>query len=97
MGFLDKFKAKAADAVDKHGDKISRGLDKAGDMADKRSKGQHHDKIATAKTKARKALDDLNRKKGDDTPQAPGTPPAPPPHDTTPPATGEGTPPRPIG
>ena len=34
MSFLDKFRAKAKDAVDQHGDKISQGIDKAAKMAD---------------------------------------------------------------
>ncbi len=77
MGFLDKAKAKAADAVDKHGDKIDQGLDKAGEMADKRTHGQHSDKIADARGKATDALgklDDKNDAKADDLP--PNTPPA---------------------
>lgn len=82
MGFLDKAKAKAADAVDKHGDKINQGLDKAGDMADQRTQGKHTDKIAGAKANAADALDNLDGKRDDlppntathDTP-TPSTPP----------------------
>ena len=72
MGFLDKAKATAADAADKHGDKIDRGLDKAGDLADQRTQGKHSDKIAQAKTKAADALDNLN---GKNDPPTPGTKP----------------------
>ncbi len=70
MGFLDKFKAKATEAVDKHGDKISSGLDKAGEFADKKTGGKHHDKIEQAKAKGRDALDKLDGK-DDDLPNDP--------------------------
>ena len=64
MGFLDKAKAKLTDTVDKHGDKISDGLDKAAAAADKRTGGKHTDKIAGARGKAREALDKLDDKNG---------------------------------
>jgi hypothetical protein len=77
MGFLDKLKGqaegikdKAADAVDKHGDKIQGGLDKAGDFVDKQTKGKYTDKIETAKTKAADGLDKLDGK-NDDIPDDP--------------------------
>ncbi len=94
MGFLDRAKAKAADAVGKHGGKIDQGLNKAGDMADKRTQGKHTDKIAGARGKAADALGKLNRK--DD-----GTPPSTPPAGTPPTtASTEGgstdTPPPPV-
>lgn len=73
MGFLDKAKVKAAAAVDKHGDKIDQGLDKAGEMADKKTHGQHSDKIADARGKATDALGKLDGT-NDDTP--PTTPPS---------------------
>ena len=65
MGFLDKVKATAVDAVDKHGDKIKGGLDKAGDIVDKKTGGKHHDKIQSSKQKATKALDNLDGKNDD--------------------------------
>jgi hypothetical protein len=73
MGFLDKAKAKAAAAVDKHGDKIDQGLDKAGEMADKKTHGQHSDKIADARGKATDALGKLDGT-NDDTPPSTSTP-----------------------
>ena len=59
MGFLDKLskkvdrrtlekaagqaREKLGDVVDKHGDKIADGIDKAAAAADKRTGGKHHD------------------------------------------------------
>ena len=45
MGFLDDAKKKLGDAVDKHGDKIGDGLDKAAKLADEKTKGKYSDKI----------------------------------------------------
>ncbi len=73
MSFLDKAKAKLTDAVDKHGDKIHGGIDKAAAAADRRTGGKHSDKIAGATGKAREALD--KRRKGDGDLGRPGTPP----------------------
>ena len=61
MGFLDKFKGKAADVVGKHGDKISGGLDKAGEFADKKTKGKYSDKIATGKGKIGEGMNKLDK------------------------------------
>lgn len=81
MGFLDDAKKKLSAAVDKHGDKISDGLDKAAAAADKKTGGKYADKIATGKSKAKDALDGLDKKnddfRGDDTPGAPGPTPKP--------------------
>lgn len=66
MGFLDKAKAKLTGAVDKHGDKISDGIDKAAQAADRKTGGKHHDKIAGAKGKAHDALDKLDGKNDGD-------------------------------
>jgi len=74
MGFLDKAKAKLTDAVDKHGDKISGGIDKAAAAADRKTGGKHTDKIAGATGKARDALklDNKNdRDPGTDLPDGP--------------------------
>ena len=72
MGFLDNAKAKLTKAVDQHGDKISQGLDKAGDLADKKTKGKYSDKIEGGLGKAKDALDKLDGKNDDikDEPQA---------------------------
>ena len=72
MGFMDKIKAgadglkeTAAGAVDKHGDKISDGLDKAKGFVDEKSGGKHADKTDAAVAKAKKALDGLDGKNDD--------------------------------
>ena len=64
MSFLDKAKAKLSDAVDKHGDKISGGIDKAAAAAERKTGGRHTDKIAGATGKAREALDKHQRRNG---------------------------------
>ena len=66
MSFLDKFRAKAKDAVDQHGDKISQGIDKAAKMADDKTKGKYSDKIDTAQQKSKEALDKLDGKQDGD-------------------------------
>ena len=70
MSFLDKFRSKATKAVDDHSDKIQKGMNKAGELVDKRTGGKHHDKIEKAKGKANDALDKRNGRDG-------GTPPPP--------------------
>ena len=65
MGFLDKLKKQATEAVDKHGDQIAGGLDKAAGMVDKKTKGKYSDKIKTGHQKAKDALDKLDNKNDD--------------------------------
>ena len=65
MGFLDKLKVQAKDAVDKHGDKIATGVDKAADADDKKTGGKHHDKIEKGKSSPKDALDKLDGKNDD--------------------------------
>lgn len=66
MGFLDKAKKQLTDAVDKHGDKIADGVDKAARTADQRTQGKHSDKIAKGSAKAKEALEKLDRKNDGD-------------------------------
>lgn len=73
MSFLDKAKKQLTEAVDKHGDKIAKGLDKAASEADKRTKGKHSDKIAKGVTAAKDGLDKLDGKKDDIPPDNPST------------------------
>lgn len=85
MGFSDKLKSavgqarvKATEAVDKHGDKIAGGIDKAGAFADKKTKGKYSDKIAKGTVKAKEGLDKLDgRNDGDAGPGRPGGPTGP--------------------
>jgi hypothetical protein len=76
MGFLEKLKKQAGDAVDKHGDQISKGLDKAAGLADAKTKGKHTGQIGKGVSAAKNALDKLDGK-NDDIPDE--TPPAAPP------------------
>ena len=77
MGFLDNAKAKLSEAVDKHGDKISDGLTKAGAAADKKTGGKYTDKIDAGLDKAKGALDGLDGKQDDMTDPATGERPDP--------------------
>ncbi len=65
MGFLDKAKAAAKTAVDKHGDKIGDAVDKGLKEADKRTKGKHTDKLDAAGRKVKEGLDKLDGKDDD--------------------------------
>lgn len=65
MGFLDKAKAAATSAVDKHGDKIGKAVDKGLAEADKRTKGKHTDKIDKAGRTIKDGLDKLDGKNDD--------------------------------
>lgn len=65
MGILDNAKGKLGDAVDKHGEKISEGLDKAADFASEKTGGKYDDKIDAGVEKAKGALDKLDGKDDD--------------------------------
>lgn len=65
MGFLDKFRGKASDVVDEHGDKVADGLDKAKDFIDDKTGGKLGDKGDAAVDKAKDALDGLDGKNDD--------------------------------
>ncbi len=65
MGFLDKAKSHLTKAVDQHGDKIAKGVDKAARPIDEKTGGKHTDKIAKGRTQAKDALDKLDGKNDD--------------------------------
>lgn len=65
MGFLDKAKAQVTRAVDRHGDKIAEGVDKAAEAIDEKTGRKHSDKIAKGRTQAKDALDRLDGKNDD--------------------------------
>jgi hypothetical protein len=73
MSFFDKARAAMTDAVDKHGDKIAGGIDKAAGMADQKTGGKHRDKIHGGAAKAKDALDKLDGKNDDIPDDKPGT------------------------
>ena len=54
------------------GGKIAGGIDKAAAMADKKTKGKYHDKIATGTAKAKDGLDKLDHKNDDIPDETPG-------------------------
>ncbi|GGU91763.1 hypothetical protein GCM10010260_27790 [Streptomyces filipinensis] len=58
---LKNLKDKAEDIAEAHGDKITDGLEKAGDLIDDKTEGKHSDTIDTAVDKAQ----DLVRKLGE--------------------------------
>ena len=66
MGFLDKLRKGATKAVDQHGDKISRGLDKAAGAVDKKTKGKYSGQIRTGLDKSKEGLDRLDNKRDND-------------------------------
>ena len=70
MGMFDNLKKKATKAVDEHGDQIAKGLDKAGELADKQTKGKHSGQITGGVAKAKDALDNLDGR-DDDIPDKP--------------------------
>lgn len=65
MGFLDKLRGKATEAVDKGGDKIGDAIDKAKEFVDEKSGGKLGDKGDAAAEKAKDALDGLDGKDDD--------------------------------
>ena len=59
MGLFDDIKRTAEDVAEKHGDKIADGIDKAAELADKKTKGKHSGHIETGATKAKEAVEKL--------------------------------------
>ncbi|WP_299050109.1 antitoxin [uncultured Nocardioides sp.] len=78
--FFSKLRGQAQKAVDQHGDKIAKGLDRAASEADKRTKGKYSDKIAKGRVKAQEQLakmDDGNDGRGPGAAGGPGGPTGP--------------------
>ena len=67
ISFLDKARGRLTEVVDKHGDKIAQGIDKAAQEADRRTGGKHGAKITNAATKAKEGLDRLDKGRGGQT------------------------------
>lgn len=57
MGKLDELKNKAKEMVTENRDKIEGGLDKAGEMVNKKTGGKYEDKIDKGLAKAQEGLD----------------------------------------
>jgi hypothetical protein len=88
MSLLENVKSKLAPAKDKvshfaqqHGDKIDkfeRGLDRAANAVDKRTKGKYSDRIHSGTDKAKGAMDRLAHKESGDAARPSDVPPPPP-------------------
>jgi hypothetical protein len=65
MGFLDKLRGKATETVDKHGAHIAEGIDRAADVADRKTGGKHAARIDSGAEKAKDALDKIDGKDDD--------------------------------
>jgi len=74
MGIFDNLKKKATKAVDEHGDQIAKGIDKAADLADTKTHGQHHGQVDKAASVTKDALDRLDGRDDDIPPSAPPAP-----------------------
>jgi uncharacterized protein YjbJ (UPF0337 family) len=78
-GAKDTVVDKVGEAVDKHGDKIESGIDKAAGFVDDKTGGKYHDKIESATGKAKEAIEKLEH----DSPDDPGSTDSPDGGDTT--------------
>jgi MT0933-like antitoxin protein len=65
MGMFDKLRRKAEKAVDEHGDKISKGIDKAAGVADDKTGGKRTGQIDKGAKAAKDALDKLDGRDDD--------------------------------
>jgi hypothetical protein len=88
MGLLDNVKSRLAPAKDKVSnfahkhegriDQFERGLDKAANAVDKRTKGKYSDRIHSGTDRAKGAMDRLAQKESGDATPKPDMPPPPP-------------------
>lgn len=60
MGVFDNIKDKITGLVDEHGDKAGDGVDRAGDMVDEKTGGQHAEHVDTGQEHAKNTLDGLD-------------------------------------
>ncbi len=65
MSAFDDIKNKAKELLDGHGDKVDQGIDKAGDLANERTGGQHGGQIDQGEQKVRDGLDSLDGQNDD--------------------------------
>lgn len=65
MSMFDDMKGKAEGLVDEHGQQAGEGLDKAGDLVDERTGGQHSAQIDSGVERAKDALDGLDGQNDD--------------------------------
>jgi hypothetical protein len=57
---FDNLKAKGEDLVDSHGEQVDQGIDKAGNLADERTGGEHGGQIEQGEQRLRDTLDGLD-------------------------------------
>jgi uncharacterized protein YjbJ (UPF0337 family) len=57
------FKEKVRDLLGRYGDKVDKAIDKAGDIADKRTKGKYSERIDSAQGQAKKMVDRMEQDK----------------------------------
>ncbi|MGH9283796.1 MAG: antitoxin [Acidimicrobiales bacterium] len=72
---LGKLAKKVKGVVDRQGDKVASGVDKATDFVDKKTKGKYTEKLE----KVDQLADKLDKTKGEASPPESGAPPAAPP------------------
>lgn len=60
MSMFDNIKDKVAGLVDGQGERIGEGLDKAGDVVDEKTGGEHADQVAQGVRAAKDGLDGLD-------------------------------------
>ena len=60
VGIFDKFKKKAAEVAEDHGDRIETGIDKAADFADDKTGGKYSDKIESGSEAAKDFVEKLD-------------------------------------
>jgi hypothetical protein len=74
MGIFEKFRKQAEQAVDKHGEQIAKGIDKAAALADSKTKGRHTGQIGKGQAAVKNALDKLDSKNDDIRDEPPARP-----------------------
>ncbi|MCH6163008.1 antitoxin [Streptomyces marispadix] len=60
MGFMDKVKG----MLGQHGEKVSKGIDKAAGMADSKTKGKYSEQIRSGTQKAKDQAEKYGRREG---------------------------------
>lgn len=56
-------KNKVRDLIGRYGEKVDKAIDKAGDLADRKTKGKYSDKIDSAQSQAKKAVDRMDQER----------------------------------
>jgi uncharacterized protein YjbJ (UPF0337 family) len=56
-------KDKVRGLIGRYGDKVDKAIDKAGDIADRRTKGKYSDKIDSAQDQAKKTVDRMEQER----------------------------------